>query len=197
MPRKKIALLLLLLVVLCASGRYFLYPQFFSSQQPLAPAAQQALTLTQQSDTLQNAFKRMLALGYTAEDIHYNTGQSPDIIGASGILDAAIIPPADSLATPTATWALGGGQLVGKATEDTSDTAFYLSGIKESACRALNAAVWGDAIDALPVATNTSLEDWRTKKANTLQLFQGNDRPKGCIATLDKQYVYYNLVQAR
>jgi hypothetical protein len=195
MSLKRKVLLFLFFAAFCTSGGYFLYPHFFAPHQTIAPAVQQARTLTQQIDTLQNAFKQMLALGYTAEDIRYNTGQLHDIIGIAGTLDTAIPPPADSLVTPAAQWALGGGQLVGEAKEDTSDTAFYLSGIKESACRALNAALWGDAADAPPVASNTTPEDWRTKKANILPLFQGNDRPKGCIATRDQRYIFYTVVQ--
>jgi hypothetical protein len=170
------------------------------------------MIVLQQGSILENAFKRMLSLGYKPEDIRYNSGQQPDIVGDRGILDVPLVPPAAALITPHAAWALGNGQIIGAFNEDATDIAFYLSGLTQATCQALNTALWHDAETISPVASGVSLRQWQQQQVNIFALFQGKDfqgtglqgkglqgkdRDSGCIESSEKDYIYYRVVVAQ
>jgi hypothetical protein len=193
--KKKIGAFCIALALVAAGGY-----GFYKTSMPPAPLTSspsaQANTILQQRDVLKNAFKRMESLGYNAEDIHYNSGQQSDIIGALGILDSPLMPPAAALNVPTAQWAIGGGQLTGAFNEDAADIAFYLSGITAEACQALNTPAAKDTTTP-PVLVDASLPQWQALQANTLPFFQNTGRESGCIAIGTAEYIYYVVVAAR
>ena len=194
MTLKKKLIGLFVLLLLIAGGGYSFYMLPSAPTLPPASPATQATSILQQSTLLKNAFKRMLSLGYRAEDIRYNSGQQRDIVGAAGILDAPLVPPANALAVPKAAWALGGGQIIGAFDADATDIAFYLSGLTQAACQALNTAIFQDAATTPPAVSGVSLAQWQQRQANILQLFQGKDRDSDCVESSEKDYVYYVVV---
>ncbi|MEO0687390.1 MAG: hypothetical protein AAFY76_20660 [Cyanobacteria bacterium J06649_11] len=149
-------------------------------------------TVRGQAERYNEAFNRLLSLGYAARTITLNDNGDYDMQNTLKFVPKMVLAKQYFDQGPSL-WQLGGGQIAGAFAKRTPDIVIYVTGLNNQVCKSLNDEIWGDEFDKIPKTDISSL-DWKAQKANLLKVFSGRDLPEGCIKTKEDQNLYYRVV---
>jgi hypothetical protein len=189
-PRAWAAIILVTALIL--SGLLLARPGGTPVMTPAGPQPAAGHTLVSQAAELTEAYQRMLSLGWPHAEITYNDQGPGDLLHTHRL--TRIAPgPAEGGAFADSVWRLGGGEVVGRYSQGQRDVVFFIPGLKQEVCRALNAQLWQDPEPQSPLESSTTVEDWQTRAAEMVEAFGGRSRAEACIRTKEGLYLYYKV----